>query len=338
MLSTRVRSLLSPLSVESPCGADPEYDPVLLALLDASVRKGEQQYGSKIIPAQEPDWQSVHRQAWSLAERTRDLRVAVLVARSTARVEGLAGAVQGLQLVRGLVEQYWSDVHPRLDATEGDDPTARVNALMPLAHFEAGLADLRAASLTGKRGSMTVRDIELALGHAEPLPGESVPTEEGVLRGVRDAIAASPALAPVMLEGWEASQGLSAVLEQHLDATRLPDLDALHQLMQRVADAARRATALPDTTVTATEDPAMAAGTQAGAGASAPGALRSREDVMRSLECACEWIERNEPTNPAPLLIRRSQRLMTKNFVDIIRDLVPESASQIEKLAGQVKT
>jgi len=56
--------------------------------------------------------------------------------------------------------------------------------------------------------------------------------------------------------------------------------------------------------------------------------------VIRALERACEWIERNEPTNPAPLLIRRSQRLMTKNFIDIIRDLAPESLTQIEKLAG----
>ena len=39
-------------------------------------------------------------------------------------------------------------------------------------------------------------------------------------------------------------------------------------------------------------------------------------------------------TNPAPLLIRRSQRLMSKNFIDIIRDLVPDGLNQIEKLAG----
>jgi type VI secretion system protein ImpA len=48
----------------------------------------------------------------------------------------------------------------------------------------------------------------------------------------------------------------------------------------------------------------------------------------------CEWLERNEPSNPAPLLIRRSQRLMTKSFIDIIRDLVPDGLSQVEKLAG----
>ena len=42
----------------------------------------------------------------------------------------------------------------------------------------------------------------------------------------------------------------------------------------------------------------------------------------------------NEPTNPAPLLIQRAQRLMKKNFMEIIRDLLPDGLGQIEKLAG----
>ncbi len=54
----------------------------------------------------------------------------------------------------------------------------------------------------------------------------------------------------------------------------------------------------------------------------------------RSLDRACEWLERHEPTNPAPLLIRRAQRLMGKNFLEIIRDLAPAGIDQIENIAG----
>jgi type VI secretion system protein ImpA len=318
--------LLSPLSAESPCGADPAYDPDLLALQGASVRKGEQQYGKTVIAAQEPDWRAVHAQALALAQRTRDLRTAVLLTRSAARVEGLAGAVGGLQLVGGLLDRFWDAVHPQLDAAEGNDPTARVNALASLAHRDAGLADLRAARLTARRGALTVRDIELALGRADPLPGEIVPSEEGVLQGVREEIAASPEVEPLMLAAEASATALSACLVRRLGVARAPDLDALQKLLGRVAEAARRATGAG-----ATRD-ADAAG--AGAAVAAPGTLQTREDVIRLLERACEWIERNEPTNPAPLLIRRSQRLMTKSFVDIIRDLMPEGVPQIEKLAG----
>ncbi len=331
MSTDLLESLLSPLSAESPCGADPEYDPVFLALQDASAVKPEQQFGKTVIAAREPDWASVHQQARALVERTRDLRAAVLFTRSGARVEGLSGAVRGLQLVRGLLERYWDDVHPRLDASAGGDPTARLNALSALSHPSAGLADFRTASLTGLRGGVTMRDIELAIGHAEPLPGEAVPTEEGVMQGVQSALAAQPQIAQQMLEVSDASLALTACFEQRLDATATPDLEALQRLLKRVANTARRATGVA----------AEAAGPGASADdprpAPAQGTLSSREDVIRLLERACEWIERNEPTNPAPLLIRRSQRLMTKNFVDIIRDLVPEGVAQIEKLAGSVK-
>lgn len=65
-----------------------------------------------------------------------------------------------------------------------------------------------------------------------------------------------------------------------------------------------------------------------------PGEIHSREDVVRMLEKICEFIERTEPANPAPLFIRRGQRLMTKNFVEIIQDLAPDSLNQIKQITG----
>ncbi len=328
MPDAELETLLSPLADDAPCGVDLEYDPAFLGLQESAAGKPEQQYGDTLIPAQEPDWPAVHEQAMKLAARTRDLRVATWLTRSGARVQGLAGAVRGLQLVQGLAARHWDHVHPALDASDGNDPTARMNALSPLVHASAGLADLRAASLTGKRGAVTVRDIELAIGHAEPLPGEAVPTADGVLRGVNAALAEVPALAECMQVGVDAVQGLSKALEQHVDASRSPELAPLEKLMRRVADAARLARGETVDASATGEAAATAPNTRA------VGAIASREDAIRALDHVAEWIERNEPSNPAPLLIRRSQRLMTKNFIDIIRDLVPDGLNQIEKLAG----
>jgi len=169
----------------------------------------------------------------------------------------------------------------------------------------------------------------LALGHAEPAPGEIVATEEGALKGVAAAIAASPELAQLMPAGLEAVRGLVESLDRRLTSTQALDFGPLRKLLQCVADAAARATG--------TEAPATP-GAPALPREALPGAsgiaIASREDVIRALERACEWIERNEPSNPAPLLIRRSQRLMSKNFIDIVRDLIPDGVDQVEKLAG----
>jgi type VI secretion system protein ImpA len=329
MAELDLETLLAPISAEAPCGPDLEYDPAFQALLEAGAGKPERQYGDRLYPAEPPDWPLVDEHATALAARTRDLRVAVWLARSGARLRGLAGAVDGLRLVQGLVDRYWDHVHPPLDASDNNDPTARVMALTALAAADAGLGDLRAAGLTAKRGALTVRDIELALGPADSMPGESVPTEDGVLQVVAAALAEASDLGATMQAGYDAAQALAASLERHLEATQGPDLVPLKKVLQRVADAGRKAvggTSLAEATTTTPATPRPA------------GAINSREDASRALERVCEWIERNEPSNPAPLLIRRAQRLMSKSFIDIIRDLAPDGLKDVEKLAGIANT
>lgn len=326
-----IESLLAPLAGDAPCGVNLEYDPAFQTLQEAASGKPERQYGSTIIAAEPPDWPAVREQALALAARTRDLRVAVWLARAAARVDGLAGAVQGLQLLRGLLERYWETVHPLLDADDGNDPTARLNALSPLSHDD-GLADLRAAGLTRARGAVTVRDIELAFGRVEALAGESAPTEAGVTPAVAAAQAQSPALVAAMAGGLEAALGIAKLLETQLGAAQAPDLTPLTKLLHCVALAGRRAQGAPATDLDAAGNAEPGAG--ANVTAKPVGAIQSREDAIRALQRVSEWIERNEPSNPAPLLIQRAQRLMKKNFLEIIRDLVPEGLGQIEKLAG----
>lgn len=323
-----LESLLAPLPGDAPCGANLEYDPAFQALEEAAAGKPERQY-DKVYPAEPPDWPAVRELALGLATRTRDLRIAVWLARSGARVEGFGAALQGLQLLHGLIERHWEQVHPLLDANDHNDPTARLTALAPLTH-DAGLADLRAAGLVPVRGALTVRELELAFGNAEPRPGESVPTRDGATPAVAAAQAQFAGLAEGMAQGAELALAIEKSLDARLGAAHSPDLAPLRKLLDDVAAAGRVAQGGAEAGTDAAEGAAAV-----GAPAAKPaGAIQSREDAIRMLQRVCEWIERNEPSNPAPLLIQRAQRLMKKNFLEIIRDLVPEGLSQIEKLAG----
>jgi type VI secretion system protein ImpA len=323
-----IESLLAPLAGDSTCGANLEYDPAFQALEEAAAGKPERQY-DKVYPAEPPDWPAVRELALALATRTRDLRIAVWLVRSAARVEAFGGVVQGLQLLLGLIDRHWDQVHPALDTNDNNDPTARLNALAPLTH-DAGLADLRVTGLSSVRGSITVRDLELAFGNAEPRPGESIPTKEGAAPAVAAAQAQVPGLAEAMASGSELVQQISKALDARLGEANSPDLSPLSKLLECVAAAGRSALGqLP----AGQSAPAAPGGGDAAAVRPA-GAIQSREDAIRMLQRVSEWIERNEPSNPAPLLIQRAQRLMKKNFMEIIRDLVPEGLGQIEKLAG----
>ena len=323
-----LESLLAPLPGDAPCGANLEYDPAFQALEEAAAGKPERQY-DKIYPAEPPDWPAVRELALGLAARTRDLRVAMWLVRSGARVEGFAAAVQGLQLLHGLIEHHWEHVHPQLDADDHNDPTARLSAFAPFTR-DAGIADLRAAGLTPVRGSITVRDLELAFGNAEARLGEPVPTRDGATPAIVAAQALVTNLATDMAQGAGLVRRIEKTLDARLGTALSPDLVPLRKLLDCVAAAGRVAQ------VGAPESAGAAEAVVSGAVAAPKpsGAIESREDAIRMLQRVSDWIECNEPSNPAPLLIQRAQRLMKKNFLEIIRDLMPDGLGQIEKLAG----
>jgi type VI secretion system protein ImpA len=75
-----------------------------------------------------------------------------------------------------------------------------------------------------------------------------------------------------------------------------------------------------------------------GVGGGAPrGPLRSREDVIRTIDNICAYYATHEPSSPVPLLLERCKRLVTMSFIDIVKDLVPDSLSAIHNIAGQPK-
>ncbi|WP_226858493.1 type VI secretion system protein TssA [Diaphorobacter aerolatus] len=159
-----IDALLTPVSEGSPCGDDLEYDAAFISLESAAKRKPEQQFGDTLIPAVEPEWPQVQEQAIALLSRTKDLRPCVLLLRASTRLQGVAGFVLGLQLLTGLLERYWSSIHPALDADDDNEPTMRLNALAPLGDDALVVRDLHHAVLGDARGVglIRVRDVAIA--------------------------------------------------------------------------------------------------------------------------------------------------------------------------------
>jgi type VI secretion system protein ImpA len=55
---------------------------------------------------------------------------------------------------------------------------------------------------------------------------------------------------------------------------------------------------------------------------------------MRKLDELCEYYARSEPSSPVPLLLRRAQRLVGKDFVDLLKDLAPGGISEFQVISG----
>src|SRR5579883_2178968 len=130
MTAIDIAALLEPISADSPSGEAIEYDAQYIELETAARGKPEQELGDTIVAAEEPDWREVERIALELCARSKDLRVAVYLARAGLKLEGLAGFAAALELIKGYVGEFWPTVHPQLDPEDDNDPSARINSLL----------------------------------------------------------------------------------------------------------------------------------------------------------------------------------------------------------------
>ncbi len=337
-----VGDLLQQVSEDAPCGDNLEYDGEFGELERAAEGKPEQQIGDVIQPAEEPDWKQVQRLALSLLKRTKDLRVAVPLCAALVRTGGYPGLHDGLALIHGLLEQFWDSVHPELDPDDNLDPTFRLNTLVTLADPKVMLYGVRETPLVSSRalGRYGLRDLDIAQGRLSAPADMAEPPTESIIEAafmdspVEDIQAMATSVGGCLTE----LTAINRVLDDRVGAGMSPDLSSLKALLQQGQQtlneqlARRGGTAVPteEGTVPDSANPAAAPA----AAAVVPGALASREDVVRALDAICDYYKRFEPSSPIPLLLQRARRLVTKDFMEIIRDLMPNAVAQVEELRG----
>jgi type VI secretion system protein ImpA len=328
-----IESLLAETPESPPCGPDLEYDAAYLEFDQLLRGRIEQQFGATVFAAEETAWGEVLVQGAALLKRSKDLRIASVVVRALVRTEGFAGLQPGLRLIHGLVDRFWEHIHPGLDADDPGDPMTRMNALGPLVDPLVLLRDLRDAPLVRSRqhGEVFVRDIEVSLGRIAPRDKATVLSLaqiEAVLAGVALEDAAAMARVP---ETLAAAKALASLLDDKVGPERAPDFKALlttlHTLVQ-VCGKYVVAPAVPEV------PDAPAAGSSAPAAQPISGDIRSRDDVLQMIDKIVQYLERHEPTNPAPLLLKRGKRFMSMSFVDIFKEISPDNMATIDAIVG----
>ena len=334
-------SLMEPVSEQSPCGIDCEYDPDFLALSQAIVGKPEQQFGETVIPAVEPDWVSVERMATGLLGRTKDLRVVGWLTLAATHLQGVTGFASGIDLMHKLCERYWDEVHPRMVIDGDEDPYLRINAISAVSDGAGGYSEglgvlraLRTALLINQPLQVSVRDVELCVSKDQAARYSEVQ--------VGSAFSDALKVNAKGLDAFENSRLSVAALDAMFDARfgsgEQPDISALKSLVKAVGGAIDRARS--GNKDTAVSDSADSGGGEQTADAGSPvtptglGEIRSREDVRRALQRVCDYLERNEPSNPATLFARRAQGMLDRSFLDIMLELSPDSVRHLEMITG----
>lgn len=341
MSTIDVDALLLEIDPDTPCGPDLEYDPAFLALEQEALGKPEVQYGETITPAVPPDWKVVRRMAGELLERSRDLRLAIHMARASLALTGIAGLADSLVLIERLLDARWDSVHPLLDADDDNDPTLRINSLAILADTGSLVRELKDATLVTLPGlgPLTVKLLEVANGEQPPAAGQDKIALASIESAIRDLAPETLAAAiDTARRALESVVNIELILVRQVGSSQALNLDALTRPLRRAheflgrqqeggAAAAGAGGATPD-------DTSAADGTPRGARAGISGDIGSRDDVLRMLDKLVAYYQRHEPSSPIPILLERAKRLVPMNFFEIMQDLAPDGVAQLEVIRG----
>lgn len=340
-MNSTIERLLQPVSADQPCGPDLAYDPRFDGLENLLKGKPEVEFGSNQKPAEPPDWQQLKDQSSAILGATKHLRPCVILCCALLKVDGLGGFRDGLQLLRGLLEQYWPVIHPLLDPDDGDDPQQRLNILGALTAPRGTvtgwlqiLEGLYTAPLCRPKGvkPITLDDIDSAgASWASALDHQfrSAKPEEisANFKTVEEALAALHGIDTFLTSTLTSKrtigfENLEGVLNQMLKmlAAKLPV----------TADGSEGATV-----EASSGDDGGSYGGSAPTG-SAPGVIRSRTDVVRALDGLCDYYRQCEPGSPVPLLLRRAQKLVSMNFIEAMQELSLATPEQLRPTMGSV--
>lgn len=325
-----VSAWLEPLDGEA-CGLDLEYDPGFMELEQAAAGKPETQFG----PAEAPNWETSRELAEQLFGRTRDVRVAMLWARATIHLEGLEALPAGLTLLHGLLERHWDELHPRPDPDDGDT-FARLSVLGSLAALDGLLGDVRQAQLIVDRrlSGLRVRTVEIALEKLAPRADEQTSSPaliEGMLGNLPDL---AERLRTSIDASLQSLKELQSLMNARFGADQAVDLKALRGMLTAVQSL------LPQN---GGEQPVESASDNPPDSIQIPvthrsedrvTVIESRKDAVRAIQLVCAYLERSEPTNPAQLLLRRAERLIDKDFLQLVRDLAPDAVNEVARILG----
>lgn len=338
-----VEKLLAEVSADQPAGEDLEYDPAFGELERSAQGKAEQQFGDTIIPAEDPDWKTVKRNALDLFPRTKDIRVSSYLVRALVRTDGFDGLKDGLAVMHGLVASFWETMHPQLDPDDDNDPTLRVNVVAALCDPQAMLKGVREAPLVSSRalGKFSLRDCQVVGGQMALPEGQQPPDSASLEGAFMDAdLEELTATSDAIQRSIDLCQAIEDDLTATIGASEAPNLSDLRDVLKEAKHAlAERLTKRGVVGAEAGAEGEAEAGAAAPAGggpapARIAGEITSREDVIRVLQKASEYLTKNEPTSPVPLLLERARRLIGMNFLEILRDLAPDGLAQAKNAAG----
>jgi type VI secretion system protein ImpA len=321
-------SLCEPISADAPCGEDLE-DTQLLASFDAF-----RVFGNDTPLRPDIDWRGIRDQSLDALGKSRDLRLLAHLAAASLRVDGLKAFCAVVPVAERWLSDQWPLVFPRVD----EDAVLRKNALNCFSDRMAVIDALRRAPIASHRqlGTFSLRDIEIAGGQLTPTDADKDALSSAQIEATLAASAVEEltSLSEAVAAASAALKNATGIMQSQADFQSAPDFEPLQRPLARIHSLLTEHLATRSDANPASPAAQSNSAGPASAATAAPGEIASRQDAIRAIDAISAFFRKNEPSSPVPLLLDRAKRLVSKNFLEVLEDIAPESLTQVRQLGG----
>lgn len=276
------------------------------------------------------DWAELLELIEELGDKTKDVFLGVAYARCGFVIRDPEVVDRGLQYCAGLLEDYWDTVHPRLDSDYG--PSGRSLIFEDLAKRGAfALPFLELPIIDNGRGRVTADQLRLA--DDQGASAESYPDVMRMLDQMDDE--GKTKIVDLLASYQSSIDRIEAALKEKGEG-EVPDFSTTRDFIAVVQKAFAKLAGL-GAGGDEDEDGEAADGDFAAAGAGDPGGsfsggVRSRDDVLKALTAIEQYYARAEPGHPVKVAAARLRGWVTKDFMEILADIVPGSVNEAKNV------
>jgi len=334
-----------PVAEESPAGEDLTGGTALHALRSLARQRITERIedGKMVATAEKPEWRKVLTAAEAALARSRHLEVAVYYSAARLHIAGLEGAVEGLELIGGMLRNLWPNLHPLPDRDETEPARERMAILENLSQDQKPVDPFQ--FVTTLRRIPLLGDVSLQVLQNSKRPGilpEEVGDPEARIRAIADAEPDRVTTVVSLLDrALAAVQEMRDFLGIQVGSEHSPNLDRLREvfLAQKTLlfDEHGEGRATPSEMPLGQSSPIEATAfvhLPKAIATSHLGEIRGNGEVIRILDQLCVYYQQVEPSSPVPLLLQRAKRLVGKPFLDLLEDLAASGLDEARKVAG----
>ncbi|HEY6403353.1 MAG TPA: type VI secretion system protein TssA [Blastocatellia bacterium] len=354
-----IDSLINPISVDNPAGAELRYTPVD-AKRGISWHDEIREAARENLFEQTPkyaDWPKViDLTTRALTTLSKDWQIAAWLVEALVkhdRFDRLVGLRDGAKLMRGLMEQYWDVLYPSIDTEDTDGPfVGRVNLIsalsdslsiavkkIPLTNNQLGLSysylqwhESRKFDVPDDPNEHTERTAELI----ESANGEGkitsrdwrnaeVSTPHGYfldrLEMIRECRAELKLFDDAMDDKFQRMDGGRLRRESPGVKTLSQALDEIHDLVAGIEEKKRP----PSVSGGSGADSGNGAGMRQGF-VMTEGAVSSRQEALRRLEEVANYFRVAEPHSPVAFLVQRAVKWGNMDLDGWLDDVIKDPA------------